>query len=366
MRLLLINSIGRKKWGGGEKWMLLAASELIKKGHHVVIGCRKKSIIEQRAKELQIQVVNLDIYTDFSFIGFFQLREAIKKEQIDLVIGCQNKDVRVAGFTSNIIKGPPIISRQGVQLLSNSSKYKWTFLPFCDGIITNTYSIKKEYDSYGWWNDDFVKVVFNGININGIGTEPMDISTIIPHSEKKPFVIVSTGRLAKQKGVEYLIEAAKPIVDQYPHVHFIWAGQGKLESALRTKIANLNLALNFHLIGFQKNVSSLLKAADLFVLPSLYEGMPNSLMEALAHGLPAVSTNVNGVNELMIEEEHGVITNAGDSEVLQKAIIEMLNNKDLRKLGENAKHHVSTTFSIERMANDLESYLLQLIQKRSI
>ncbi len=364
MRLLLINSIGKNKWGGGEKWMVLAAKELINKGHTVIIGCRKHSLLEERAKTLQIPIIRLNIYTDFSIPGYFQLRKIIKAETIDVIIGCQNKDVRVAGFVAKELGGVTVLSRQGVQLLHNSFKYKWGFLPFCDGIITNTYSIKNEYDSYGWWDKDFVRVIHNGINTQINSNDTFNFENLLPPQNKKPFIVLSTGRLSRQKGFQHLVEAARSVVQQYPHVHFFIAGQGKLEHQLNSLIHRLHLQENVHLIGFQKSVSSLLNGADLFVLPSLYEGMPNSLMEALAHGLPAVSTKVNGVSELMLDGDHGSIIQPGDTTGLKKAIISLIQSNNLKELGLKGKKHVEENFSIDKMVTNLEQYLLEKIEAR--
>lgn len=365
MRLLFINSIGKNKWGGGEKWMVLAAKELMEKGHHVIVGCRKNSIIEYRAKSVGIPVVHIEIYSDISLRGGFQLSKVIENEQIELIVGCQNKDVRVAGMLSKLVGGPIVISRQGVQLLYNSKKYKWSFVPLCDGIITNTHSIKKEYDSYGWWGDDYVKVIHNGISFNDQPIKPFDLHSILPFEAGKTRIVLSSGRLARQKGFQYLIEAAQSIVAKSKDVHFIIAGQGKLEPLLRKQIQEAGLESNVHLIGFQSDVPSLLEVADVFVLPSLFEGMPNALMEALAHGVPAVSTNVNGVTELMKDEEHGFIVPSGDSKLLEEAIVKLLNDGELEQKGINAKAHVADFFSVKNMVCNLENHLQNLITQKA-
>lgn len=365
MRLLFINSIGKNKWGGGEKWMVLAAQELKKKGHHVIVGCRKHSILESRSKSVGLPVVNLDIYSDVSLVGGVQLRKIVARESIDLIIGCQNKDVRVAGLMSKLTGGPLVISRQGVQLLHKSNKYKWSFVPLCDGIITNTYSIKKEYDSYGWWGKDYVKVIHNGIPVLNDLAEPCDLKTILPTINEQTRVILSTGRLAAQKGFQYLIEAAQDIVKQHRNVHFIIAGKGKLEAVLTKQINQAGLEKRVHLIGFHPNVHSLLQAADIFVLPSLYEGMPNALMEALANGVPSVSTDVNGVSELMKDEEHGYIVSSGNASELAGAIDKLLKDDKLHEKGQQARQHVITHFSVDKMVQTLEDHLQQLITNKN-
>ncbi|WP_439182873.1 glycosyltransferase [Carboxylicivirga taeanensis] len=364
MRLLFINSIGKNKWGGGEKWMVLAAKELMEKGHHVLVGCRKHSVLERRAKQFGVKVVNFNIYTDVSLLGAMQINKVVKQEKIELIIGCQNKDVRVAGLLSKLIGGPLVISRQGVQLLRKSVKYKWSFAPLCDGIITNTQSIKKEYDSFGWWDDDYVKVIHNGIPFVEDNVEPFDLKSVFAFERKDVRVVLSTGRLASQKGFEFLIEAAKKVVAETKHVHFIIAGTGKLEGALKRQVVQAGLTDNVHLIGFQSNVQSLLMVADIFVLPSLYEGMPNSLMEALASGVPSISTDVNGVAELMIDKEHGYIIPSGDAQHLAVAISKLLADDELADKGNRAKEHVRNKFSVENMAVNLELHLQSLIDKR--
>lgn len=358
MRLLLTNSIGKNKWGGGEKWMILAAKGLIDRGHQVIIGCHKNSILEHKAKVENIPTEVVSIKTDFSLKGYHQLKRIIKQYNINVVIGCQNKDVRIAGWVARQLGGITVLSRQGVQLLHNSLKYKFTFQPFCDGIITNTNSIKKEYDSYGWWNEDYVKVIYNGIDVPSNTSSSFDFNQYIENKEQKPTIVLSTGRLTNQKGFKYLIEAAKDIVPHYPNTHFFIAGKGKLEKELKKQAHTYALDKNVHFLGFQDDVSALLKGADLFVLPSLYEGMPNSVMEALANGLPVVCTNVNGVGELMHNEQHGIVVPPTDSEALKNSIIKLIKGNGLVALGQNGKKHVEENFSIKKMVDQLEAHLL--------
>ncbi|MBI9064143.1 MAG: glycosyltransferase [Marinilabiliaceae bacterium] len=364
MRLLLINSIGKNKWGGGEKWMILAAKGLISKGHQVTIACHKHSILEQKTKEENIPFTPVSIYTDLSLSGYYQLKHFIKHHQPELIIACQNKDVRIAGYIAKQLGFPIVLSRQGVQLLHNLLKYRLGFYPFCHGIITNTHSIKKEYDSYGWWDDKYVKVIHNGVTTVKEVPNRFDYSDYLPSEEKKPFIVLSTGRLTTQKGFKFLIEAARNIVAQHQNAHFFIAGQGKLEKELKTLTKRTGLSENIHFLGFQNDIPALLAGADLFVLPSLYEGMPNSVMEALAHGLPVVCTQVNGVSELMNNGEHGITIPPGDPKALEEAILQLMGENELKTLGTKGQQHVEKNFSIERMVENLENHLLEQIASR--
>ncbi|MBN2166632.1 MAG: glycosyltransferase [Marinilabiliaceae bacterium] len=365
MKILLLNSIGQNKWGGGEKWMILAAGGLIKKGHDVYIGSRKNSIIQKKAKENNIPFIPINISSDFSFSGAFDLIRHSHKSAFDVIVGCQNRDVRISGAIKKLIGKPIVLSRQGVKLLHNSWKYKWFFNPLCDGIITNTLSIKKEYDSYNWWNDDFVKVIYNGVGIsNDKDIKPADLSQYIPSNISNPKIILSAGRLSNQKGFNYLIEAAEDICKERKDVFFLIAGKGKLHSKLKSMIVSKGLEKNVLLIGFHNDLTSLFKKSDLFVLSSLYEGMPNVVMEAMANKVPVISTDVNGVSELIENNKSGIIIPPANSKKLSQSIKQFFNENKHDEIVNKAFQRINDKFSIEVMVNNLEKFFSHKIANR--
>ncbi len=367
MKLLLINSIGRSKWGGGEKWMVMAAKNLIQRGHSVHIACTPNSVVEKNSLAEGVPVLRVNIHSDLSIGAFFKLRKFIVKDKTNVIIGCQNRDVRLAGLiTKKVLHSSTVVlSRQGVQLLSNSVKYKLSFVPMCDGIITNTLSIKNEYDSYGWWDKDFVKVLYNGVESELKDITPFDYKKYLPAEENNPIIVLSTGRITEQKGFKYLIDSAKEILKQHKNIYFFIAGKGKLEKDLVAQINALDLKDHVFLIGFQKNIPALLKGANLFVLPSLYEGMPNSVMEAMAYGLPVVSTDVNGVSELMIDKKHGRIIPSKNVNAITDSVCEVLSEGNFDQVGGEGRRHVEENFTIHKMTENLEFYLLDKIAKNN-
>ena len=366
MRVLFINSIGRNKWGGGEKWMINAAKGLKAKGYEVEIACFSDSELQTRSAKAGITVVPMSIFTDFSIGGYRALRKHLKTNEVDVIVGCQNKDVRLAGIYKKFSKKNLIVlSRQGVELLHDSFKYKYSFLPYCDGIITNTLSIKSKYDNFGWWKDEsYVKVIHNGVEKADEAIEAFDYSALLPDDVSQPIIILSTGRITEQKGFKYLIKGSNDVIKANKRIHIFIAGKGKCESELKALVKQLGLDGNIHFLGFRTDVPALLKGADLFILPSLYEGMPNSVMEAMAYGVPVISTDVNGVRELMINKKHGLIIPSADSEAIKSALNELLTQNSLLALGAEGKKHVQTNFLISKMIDNLESHLLGKMQER--
>lgn len=359
MNIVFINSIGKNKWGGGEKWMIMAASGLISLGHNVVAICRKKSRLAQKAKQQQIHVKEIDNNSDLDFIACIKFCRFFKSFNPDVIIGCQNKDWRVASLALKIIGSEAkVYARQGLQQLKNKWWYKWSVKTFCHGIITNTYSIKEVYDSFLPVDRDFVKVLYNGVEEVPHNIPAFDYSQYLPPDEKKPLIILSVGRLAQQKGFKHLVDAAAKIIKKYPHVYFFLAGKGKLEAKLRSQINQLGIKTNFILLGFFDDIHPLLKNADIFVFSSLYEGMPNAILEAMAHGLPIVSTNVNGVGELIKNGINGFTVKPANYSEMAKTLEYVINNiKEIKKNSRKSSQFVYKKFSVLEMVRKLEKII---------
>jgi len=353
MRILFLNSIGTKKWGGGEKWMLMTALGLKNKGHEVIIGCASGSVICQNARIKNLPVTPLSFKSDFDVPGFIRLLRVLKHQEIDIVVCGQNKDTKIAAVAAWVVGNVSVIARHGLQLISKKWKYKFIFTKLIHGVVTNSISIKKEYDSYGWFKSDFIKVIFNGY------TAPKGV---VAYDFRKNFslsddtsIIMSTGRLAKQKGYEVLLEAAKIASDNAKKWVFFIAGKGKLERKLKSKVESYNLTDKVYFLGFLEDVTPYVKGADIFVLPSFYEGMPNSVMEAMGLGKCCVVTAVNGNNELIRNGIDGFLVQPGDAKALYKGIDNAVSDsKIVQDIGVNAYNRMAEAFSEKQMIDEVE------------
>ncbi|WP_083631254.1 glycosyl transferase family 90 [Labilibacter marinus] len=363
MTILFINSIGKNKWGGGEKWIVNTAAGLQDMGHKVIIGSRKKSILQKKSVAKNIDTINIKHSNDFSIFSAFKLVKYINDNNIQIIVASLNRDVRICGFSSLISKHKPkVIGRQGVQLISNKWKYRFSFKNLSHGILTNSKSIKKIYDSYGWWNDSFVKVIYNGIAPNETTNNTFDLSTI-PSIKTTDKIVVSAGRLDKQKGFKYLIEAAKIARDEQDNIKFIIAGTGKQLNYLTKLIVDYKLQEHVFLVGFVENIQGLLKNADVFVLTSLYEGMPNVLLEAMLQNIPVVTTPVNGASELIEENKSGLFVPIKDPKAIYSKIKQVIDSpEETKAIVKNAKQVVTENFSLEKSVERVNQYFLDVLK----
>jgi glycosyltransferase involved in cell wall biosynthesis len=137
-------------------------------------------------------------------------------------------------------------------------------------------------------------------------------------------VVIILGRLAANKGQRYLVEAAPAILARFPATHFAFAGNPEGRDDIEARIRALHLEAHFSVLGFRSDVVNLLRSSDLFVLPSLGEGFALSLIEAMAAGLPVVTTQVGGAAEIVEEGRNGFIVPPADGPALGEAVIRVL------------------------------------------
>jgi glycosyltransferase involved in cell wall biosynthesis len=164
-------------------------------------------------------------------------------------------------------------------------------------------------------------------------------------------IVVGAGRLSPEKGVGVLIEAAKRVIAADPQARFVVFGEGTQRPALERMIADANLNGRFVLPGFRSDLDQLLPSADLFVLPSFTEGMPNVLLEAGAAGVAVVATAVGGTPEVVADGKTGYLVPPGDPERLAGRILELLGDEALRhKMGQAGREHVREHFTFEAQA----------------
>ena len=145
-------------------------------------------------------------------------------------------------------------------------------------------------------------------------------------------------------------------MSSHPDAHFLFIGDGKLRSELVARVRNTGLSSSIHFLGIREDVPSLLASSDLFVLPSLSEGMSNVLLEAMACGLPIVATAVGGNSDLIRDRYNGLLIPPRNPTGLQNALLELLKNDRLAQtLGNAARRTVEEHYSMERIADDYVS-----------
>jgi glycosyltransferase involved in cell wall biosynthesis len=202
-----------------------------------------------------------------------------------------------------------------------------------------------------------IKIV-NGVDIPRV--DPADIRRV--HNELSvsggEIFLLSVGRLRYQKGHDILIRALPNVLEKFPNVVLLIAGEGVLRQELQAEADRLDISNRVQLLGVRNDIYSIMSLADLFVFPSRFEGMPNALLEAMGYGLPVIATAVQGVDEIIRDGENGIIIPLDDPEALSDAILRLLNDPDeRRRLGRAAQETIEKEYTLNHMCSQFEKLL---------
>jgi glycosyltransferase involved in cell wall biosynthesis len=167
-------------------------------------------------------------------------------------------------------------------------------------------------------------------------------------------VLIAVGTFKRQKGHAVLLDAFTRIAPGRPDVHLLLVGDGDLRPEIERRVAELGLGAPVHLLGSRRDVPALLAASDGAVLPSLWEGMSNALVEAMASGLPVVATDVSGTNQVMVDGRTGWLVPPGEDAPLAAAIAALLDDPaEARARGAAARERAVSAFGAGRQVETL-------------
>jgi glycosyltransferase involved in cell wall biosynthesis len=205
-----------------------------------------------------------------------------------------------------------------------------------------------------------------GITVIGVG---VDCTVFTPADEKQagePYVLYA-GRWETRKGLVDLIESARYVCQKQRNVKFVLVGKGTIEKMLRTRVSKLGLGQNFFFAGYLPERSKLIEYyqnATIYVLPSYYEGLPASLLEAMACGTPSIATDVEGSSEVITDGETGLLVPPRNPKMLAEAILKLLNNEGLRRrMGAKGREHVIANYDWEITVDRIENIYRRIIAR---
>jgi glycosyltransferase involved in cell wall biosynthesis len=169
-------------------------------------------------------------------------------------------------------------------------------------------------------------------------------------------VIGTVGNLYPVKGQTYLLKAIAAVAQSFPDVTCLIAGRGQLLGALQAETARLGIGDRVHFLGFRQDIPELLREMDIFVLPSLSEGLPLSALEAMAAGKPVIATDVGGTSEAVLDGRTGFLVPPEDPQALSDKITHLLRHRELAGcFGEAGRERVAQYFSLQTMTKRYEA-----------
>lgn len=293
----------------------------------------------------------------------------IKSNNIDVVYANDARTIAYIGMGTKINKLPLIWYVRGDQRIGILAKIG---LYLSDKVIVIAEGAKKtftlkELERYGYK----MKTLYTGFNVpplnNSKDKSCFEMEVGIPLNSK---IVGLLGSITPRKGHHILVEAASLILTHNPYVHFLVVGDvpegyDDYYKKLLNMVDELGLSNNFHWIGFAKDVDRYYSIMDVLVLPSFSEGLPRTVIEGLAKGLPVVATDVGGVREIIVDDVLGSVIDVGNASQLAGEVIKFLscdNDENKKKRHE----YVVNKFSLNNYVSGFESIVQDLVSNNKV
>jgi glycosyltransferase involved in cell wall biosynthesis len=231
-----------------------------------------------------------------------------------------------------------------------------------DCVLVNADAIRETLISQGYRPDN-IAVIRNAIAPSKTVTidQGCGIREELGLTPSAPVVMVLS-RLNRMKGVQYFLDAASMVAAKLPETRFLIVGDGEIRQELEDSAARLGLADRIVFTGFRTDIPRLLSEVNLSVLPSLSEGLSNTLLESMAAGVPVVATRVGGNPEIIEDGVSGLLVPPKDSAMLATAMITLLGNPALASsFGAAGKHRIAEVFSLQRSVREIERLYQKLV-----
>lgn len=345
--------------GGAEGMVLLLAEELRRRGHRVCpVGPDIGSgwLAEQfRARGFEPETFSIRRPLDWRCLrGLVQLLE---RHEIDVVHSHEFAMSVYGAAAARLRRKPHIITMHGGQYFAQRWWRRLALRWACGAsahVIAVSRATERHLQQALRLAPDVIGVIHNGVPFQAAQRDPVRRELALTDNE---VLIVAVGSLYAVKGHMVLLRAVAEMVRDGAAAPFRVAivGRGEEESALRTFAQEHDLADRVMLLGYRSDIPAVLAAADIFAMPSLSEGLPLALLEAMFAGKAVVASNVGGIPEVVTSEIDGVLIPADDPGALVLALRRLIDDPVHRAtLGRNAQRRAGTHFSVQQMTDAYE------------
>lgn len=348
-------------WGGAETKLLELIAHMDQDRFcTTVCSLGMGDRLKARFDELGVEFINFQRRRRIDPKLILDIAQLIRKEKIDIVMTTLFYADVIGALASAISPNKAVFSWETISapewlLKRRLLAYRFA-VHFCSKVISVSNATAKWLIEKRGVPAEKVVVIPYGVDLEifkqGKDAELKASLGISPET----FVVGVVARLHPQKGHRYLIDAAKSIVAKYKEIKFVFVGDGELRSELENQVKQSQLERYFLFLGFRSDVKELLRTFDLFVLPSLYEGLPNVILEAMATGLPVVATSVDGTIELVEDGKTGYLVPPKAPKVLAEKISLLIQNRErITNFGEQGRKRVETAYSLDMQVTNFQN-----------
>ena len=324
-----------------------------------LVSLRKKDLSEETLDTLGIDITYLERSKfDPSTLG--ALLDVIDRKQVD-VLHLHGYGATTFGRLAGALRRIPLIVHEHANLTSTPWYQKvadYVLEPFTDIALAVSKSTATFVIDSRLIRPSKVKVVYLGVPLEEF-SRPRSASEIAEARAAlgvgpDEFAVGTITRLHESKGNSYLVDAARRVVEQRPQARFYLVGEGPLLASLQAQAAAIGLGDRFVFAGFRRDAAATLSAFDLSVFPSLWEGTPLTVFEALAMGKPIVATDADGLLDVLTDDHDAAIVPRRNAEALAGKIVWAIDHPDERARLSAAARHTGGQYDIDLFVRKME------------
>lgn len=352
-------------WGGGEKWTFTTAKKLNENPEfNIYIATAEDTELFKRAEKAGIKTKEVNVKSGITCLNPFKVYNFVsflKEKKIDIMFLNMSQDLKFGGITGKIADLKRIVYRRGSAIPIKNRFYNKFLLKDCvTDIIANSKSTKETVLRYTsrWLDEGKIEIIYNGIDLKKIDKglkNPVDLNQEFGISDDK-FIIGNIGRLSYQKGHEFLLEAVELLKQERDDFVVLIIGDGEREKEVKKLAAKKKLEDYIIFAGFRDDVYNLLPGLDFLVHTARWEGFGFVIAEAMAAGLPVVSTDVSNISEIIIDGETGYLAKAEDPGDIKNKMVKIMEN-DTDRFGKSGRKIIKDKFTLNKMIKNIEIFL---------
>lgn len=348
--------------GGAEKTLYTLATLLDPKQYQVaaVVSLKPKGVFAEKLEAMGHKVYTLRLQGRPEFKHLKELADIIHANKPDVVHAIMYQAIQLCRALKMLGYAQfPLVSAPRVHYRTRSGFSLWIdkmLKPNDTLLVTESEASRKYLIEELAYDGNKITTIYNGVDIASWPISKVDRNRVRMRLKLQPedVLIGSVGRLDEQKGHRYLLEAFAKVRATQP-VKLVLVGEGPMRRELENLARELRIEEDCTFAGEVQDVPAWLSALDVFVLASLWEGLPNALLEAMAMGLAVVATRVDGVPEVVDHDVTGLLCEPKDSQSLVVGIQDLVLDPELRqKLGGAAKRAIKEKFKLMDMIGNYE------------
>jgi len=361
------------KWGGQAAVVFLLSRALAQRGHEVTVAAPRDSHLARRAAD-----AGLPVFDEAAFLargwapGILadsrRLQSLLRAQRFDIVHTNGSPDgwALTAALRSTRLPAVVVRTRHNLKRIRRDPVNRWFYSSATDHVVAVSTAIRRHVLASGICAASQVTVIHPALDLDAFvpGAAPREEMRRELGLDNGQLVVGTSARLEVQKGIDFLLRAFQRIVQRQPQARLVIAGHGKQRQALEALARELGLAGRARFCGFRSDIPAVLAALDVFALTSRTEGFGVALAEAMAVGLPAIATRVDGVMDIVSDGVDGVLVDYGDVAGLADALVRLLRDPDERRRLGAAASRRARAFSPEATAKRHEELYRELLERR--